>query len=56
MKKLNKIEVDNKIWQEDIENLANEIVVTGINLSAYGKDLNNDGLIEIARLFIEKNG
>ena len=34
---------------------ANEIVIAGINLSAYGKDLgNNDGLIEIARLFKNK--
>ena len=31
---------------------SNEIVVTGINLSAYGKDIEgSDGLIEIARLF-----
>lgn len=35
-----------------LETQANEIVVAGINLSAYGKDLkNSDGLIEIARLF-----
>lgn len=35
-----------------LEKEAQEIVVTGINLSSYGKDLgNNDGLIEIARLF-----
>jgi len=36
-----------------LEKVAKEIVVTGINLSAYGKDLCeiNDGLIEIARLF-----
>lgn len=35
-----------------LEKVAREIVVTGINLSAYGKDLDNsDGLIEIARLF-----
>ena len=31
---------------------SNEIVITGINLSAYGKDLpESDGLIEVARLF-----
>ena len=38
-----------------LEKIASEIVVTGINLSAYGKDLCmiNDGLIEIARLFRE---
>lgn len=35
-----------------LEKQANEIVVTGINLSAYGKDIaGSDGLIEIARLF-----
>ena len=35
-----------------LEKQANEIVVTGINLSAYGKDFeNSDGLIEVARLF-----
>ena len=35
-----------------LEKQANEIVVTGINLSAYGKDFEkSDGLIEIARLF-----
>ena len=36
-----------------LEKIASEIVITGINLSAYGKDLSdkNDGLIEIARLF-----
>jgi len=35
-----------------LENQAKEIVVTGINLSAYGKDIKgSDGLIEIARLF-----
>ncbi len=35
-----------------LEKLAKEIVVTGINLSAYGKDIKgSDGLIEIARLF-----
>ena len=38
---------------KSLEKQANEIVVTGINLSAYGKDFSNknDGLIEIARLF-----
>lgn len=35
-----------------LEKQANEIVITGINLSAYGKDIEgSDGLIEIARLF-----
>lgn len=35
-----------------LEKIANEIVVTGINLSSYGKDLEkSDGLIEVARLF-----
>lgn len=35
-----------------LEKQANEIVVTGINLSSYGKDIpGSDGLIEIARLF-----
>ena len=35
-----------------LEMQASEIVVTGINLSAYGKDIpGSDGLIEIARLF-----
>ncbi len=35
-----------------LEKIAKEIVVTGINLSAYGKDVpGSDGLIEIARLF-----
>ena len=35
-----------------LEKEASEIVVTGINLSAYGKDFEkSDGLIEIARLF-----
>ncbi len=44
-------EVKNEIKR--LEKFANEIVVTGINLSAYGKDFKepNDGLIEIARLF-----
>ncbi len=35
-----------------LEKIANEIVVTGINLSSYGKDFEkSDGLIEVARLF-----
>lgn len=35
-----------------LEKQANEIVIAGINLSAYGKDIKgSDGLIEIARLF-----
>lgn len=35
-----------------LETQANEIVVAGINLSAYGRDVKgSDGLIEIARLF-----
>lgn len=35
-----------------LEKMTSEIVVTGINLSAYGKDIEgSDGLIEIARLF-----
>ena len=35
-----------------LEKQSSEIVVTGINLSAYGKDIpGSDGLIEIARLF-----
>ena len=35
-----------------MEKQANEIVVAGINLSAYGRDVKgSDGLIEIARLF-----
>ena len=35
-----------------LEKQANEIVVAGINLSAYGRDIKgSDGLIEIARLF-----
>ena len=37
---------------EKLEKVCNEIVVTGINLSAYGKDFEkSDGLIEVARLF-----
>ena len=43
-------EVKQKV--KKLEKIANEIVVTGINLSAYGRDIpNSDGLIEIARLF-----
>ncbi|MBP3581541.1 MAG: tRNA (N(6)-L-threonylcarbamoyladenosine(37)-C(2))-methylthiotransferase MtaB [Clostridia bacterium] len=39
-----------------LEKQANEIVVTGINLSAYGKDFEkSDGLIEVARLFKNSN-
>lgn len=35
-----------------LEPLAKEIVITGINLSAYGKDIpGSEGLIEVARLF-----
>lgn len=35
-----------------LETKANEIVIAGINLSAYGRDVKgSDGLIEIARLF-----
>ncbi len=35
-----------------LEKVANEIVITGINLSAYGKDIEgSEGLIEVARLF-----
>ncbi len=45
---LSEIEKEIKV----LEKQANEIVVTGINLSAYGKDIKgSDGLIEIARLF-----
>ena len=45
---LDEIESELKI----LEKLANEIVITGINLSAYGKDIQgSDGLIEVARLF-----
>lgn len=41
-----------KIEKEKLEKTCNEIVITGINLSAYGKDFeNSDGLIEVARLF-----
>ncbi|MBQ8451543.1 MAG: tRNA (N(6)-L-threonylcarbamoyladenosine(37)-C(2))-methylthiotransferase MtaB [Clostridia bacterium] len=40
---------------EKICKIAKEIVITGINLSAYGKDIpGSDGLIEIARLFKNK--
>lgn len=43
-------EIEKKI--RVLETQANEIVVAGINLSAYGKDVEgSDGLIEIARLF-----
>ncbi len=43
-------EIEKKI--KSLEKQANEIVVAGINLSAYGRDTkNSDGLIEIARLF-----
>jgi len=35
-----------------LEKIANEIVITGINLSSYGNDIEgSDGLIEVARLF-----
>lgn len=35
-----------------LSKLSNEIVITGINLSAYGKDIEgSEGLIEVARLF-----
>lgn len=40
---------------EKLMSIANEIVITGINLSAYGKDLEgSDGLIDIARIFKDK--
>lgn len=43
---------DIKVELKQLETFAKEIVVTGINLSAYGKDIEgSDGLIEIARLF-----
>lgn len=43
-------DIEKKI--RELEKQANEIVVAGINLSAYGRDVkNSDGLIEIARLF-----
>lgn len=43
-------EVNTKVRK--LEKESNEIVVTGINLSSYGKDIpGSDGLIEIARLF-----
>ena len=43
-------EIEKKV--RHLEKQANEIVVAGINLSAYGKDVKkSDGLIEIARLF-----
>ena len=45
---LNEIEKKIKV----LEKQANEIVIAGINLSAYGRDVKgSDGLIEIARLF-----
>lgn len=35
-----------------LEQISKEIVITGINLSSYGKDVpGSDGLIEVARLF-----
>ena len=35
-----------------LEKISNEIVITGINLSSYGNDIEgSDGLIEVARLF-----
>lgn len=41
-----------KLEKEKLEKTCNEIVITGINLSAYGKDFEkSDGLIEVARLF-----
>lgn len=43
-------QIENEI--KTLEKEAKEIVVTGINLSAYGKDIEgSDGLIEVARLF-----
>ena len=43
-------EIEKKI--KVLEKQANEIVVAGINLSAYGREVKgSDGLIEIARLF-----
>lgn len=37
---------------EKLMSIANEIVITGINLSAYGRDLkDSDGLIDVARIF-----
>ncbi len=45
---INEIEKELRI----LEHFSKEIVITGINLSAYGKDIEgSDGLIEIARLF-----
>ena len=47
-------EIEKKVRK--LEKQAKEIVVTGINLSAYGKDIKgSDGLIEIARLFRNSN-
>lgn len=41
-----------KLELEKLCKVSKEIVITGINLSAYGKDIEgSDGLIEIARLF-----
>ena len=43
-------EIEKKVRQ--LEKQANEIVIAGINLSAYGRDVKgSEGLIEIARLF-----
>lgn len=43
-------DIEKKI--KSLEKQANEIVIAGINLSAYGRDVKgSDGLIEIARLF-----
>lgn len=43
-------DIEKKI--KSLEKQANEVVVAGINLSAYGRDVQgSDGLIEIARLF-----
>ena len=43
-------EIEKKV--KTLEKQANEIVIAGINLSAYGRDIKgSDGLIEIARLF-----
>lgn len=37
---------------EKLSKLSNEVVVTGINLSSYGKDIpGSNGLIEVARVF-----
>ena len=43
-------EIEKKV--RELEKQTNEIVIAGINLSAYGRDIKgSDGLIEIARLF-----